>query len=82
MALQTYVGPQEQVFPHLRALEGVTGTLVLRPGEDYDFDAQPEGYRKPPGPAWWWKPADPPARPAAAIAASPVKPAAGENAEG
>jgi hypothetical protein len=60
MALQTYAGPQTQVFPHLRALDGVPGTLVLVPGESYDFSKEPEGYSKPPGPSWWWKPAEPP----------------------
>ena len=71
MASQTYVGPQEQVFPHLRALDGESGTLVLRPGESYDFGGEENaGYKEPPGPAWWWKPAE---APAAAPAPAPVK---------
>ena len=90
MALQTYVGPQEQVFPHLRALYGEPGTLVLRPGESYDFAGGLEGYKEPPGPAWWWKPAEVPAAapapsvkaPAAVPAAVPAAAGAAEKTEG
>ena len=49
MADLTYRGPSEQVFPHLLD-PGGAGTLVLRPGESYDFGDEP-----PPGPAWWWQ---------------------------
>ena len=90
MALQTYVGPQEQVFPHLRALDGEPGTLVLRPGESYDFGGGPAGYKEPPGPAWWWKPAEAPAAvpapsvkaPAAVPAAVPAAAGAADKTEG
>ena len=87
MALQTYVGPQTQVFPHLRALDGEPGTLVLRPGESYDFGGGLEGYKEPPGPAWWWKPAEAPAAaPAPSVkapaAAPAVKDGTDEKAEG
>ena len=90
MALQTYVGPQEQVFPHLRALDGEPGTLVLRPGESYDFGGELEGYKEPPGPAWWWKPAEAPAAasapsvkaPAAVPAAVPAAAGAADKTEG
>ena len=90
MALQTYVGPQEQVFPHLRALDGEPGTLVLRPGESYDFGGELEGYKEPPGPAWWWKPAEAPAAapapsvkaPAAVPAAAPAAAGAADKTEG
>ena len=85
MALQTYAGPQEQVFPHLRALDGEPGTLVLRPGESYDFGGELEGYSEPPGPAWWWKTAEAPA-PAVSVKSPPAVPAArngtDEKAEG
>jgi hypothetical protein len=54
MAALTYNGVSEQVFVHLHNPDG-TGTLVLTPGESYDF-----GDAIPPGPAWWWKPAAPP----------------------
>ena len=87
MAAQTYVGPQTQVFPHLRALDGEPGTLVLRPGESYDFGGGLEGYKEPPGPAWWWKPAEAPA-PAVSVkapavpAAVPAAAGAAENKEG
>ena len=88
MASQTYVGPQEQVFPHLRALDGESGTLVLRPGESYDFGGEENaGYVQPPGPSWWWKPAESP--PAAPVKTPPAPPApapaaagAAEKAEG
>ena len=90
MAAQTYVGPQEQVFPPLRALDGEPGTLVLRPGESYDFGGELEGYKEPPGPAWWWKPAEAPAAapapsvkaPAAVPAAAPAAAGAAEKTEG
>ena len=87
MALQTYVGPQEQVFPHLRALDGEPGTLVLRPGESYDFGGELEGYKEPPGPAWWWKPAEAPAAASAPSVKAPaavpaVKDGTDEKAEG
>ena len=90
MAAQTYVGPQEQVFPHLRALDGEPGTLVLRPGESYDFGGELEGYKEPPGPAWWWKPAEAPAAvpapsvkaPAAVPAAAPAAAGAADKTEG
>ena len=90
MALQTYVGPQEQVFPHLRALDGEPGTLVLRPGESYDFGGELEGYKEPPGPAWWWTPAEAPAAasapsvkaPAAVPAAAPAAAGAADKTEG
>ena len=87
MAAQMYVGPQEQVFPHLRALDGEPGTLVLRPGESYDFGGGLEGYKEPPGPAWWWKPAEAPAAaPAPSVkapaAAPAVKDGTDEKAEG
>ena len=90
MAAQTYVGPQTQVFPHLRALDGEPGTLVLRPGESYDFGGELEGYKEPPGPAWWWKPAEVPAAasapsvkaPAAVPAAVPAAAGAADKTEG
>jgi hypothetical protein len=72
MAALTYTGPQELVFPHLRALDGAEGTLVLRPGESYDFGGGQAGYDAPPGPSWWWKAADPPPVPVKAPAAVPA----------
>ena len=71
----TYAGPQELVFPHQQALDAI-GTLVLTPGETYDW-----GDQAPVGPSWWWTPvapappAPPPAAPVAAPAAAPVTPA-------
>ena len=88
MASQIYVGPSEQVFPHLRALDGEPGTLVLRPGESYDFGGEENaGYKEPPGPSWWWQPAaSPPAAsvktPAAVPAPAPAAAGAAENQEG
>jgi hypothetical protein len=75
MAPVTYTGPTTQIFPHLSDPEG-HGTLVLRPGADYDFGEEgTAGYQEPPGPKWWW--ADPAsdtaqiARAAAALAVLP-----------
>ena len=87
MAALIYNGPQEQVFPHLRALDGEPGTLVLRPGESYDFAGGLEGYKEPPGPAWWWKPAEAPAAASAPSVKAPaavpaVKDGTDEKAEG
>ena len=55
MTQYKFAGPQEVVLPHQRALEGAQGTLVLTPGEEYDF-----GDTRPVGPAWWWDPQPPP----------------------
>ena len=82
MAAQTYVGPQTQVFPHLRALDGEPGTLVLRPGESYDFGGGLEGYKEPPGPAWWWKPAAPERAAAPSVKTPPAPPAPAPAAAG
>jgi hypothetical protein len=45
--IATYIGPYEQVFPTMAKPGG--GTLVLVPGEVYDFGDDPA-----PGPQWWW----------------------------
>ena len=63
---------------------------MLRPGESYDFGGGLEGYKEPPGPAWWWKPAEAPAAapapsvkaPAAVPAAAPAAAGAAEKTEG
>ena len=61
MPSYVFAGPQEIVLPHQRALEGATGTLVLTPGEPYDFGLDAAGQEvRPIGPAWWWKPQPPP----------------------
>ena len=43
----TYFGPDGQVVPEMLAPDG-SGTLVLHPGEMYQFDDDPPG-----DPAWW-----------------------------
>lgn len=66
MTAYKFMGPQQVVLPHQRALEGATGTLVLTPGESYDF-----GDAVPPGPRWWWDPEPPEADAAEAAGPEP-----------
>ena len=64
MTALAYSGP-EQVVPEMRAQTG-TGTLILRPGETYEFDGTPPG-----NPAWW-SPAKAAVKPPAAVTPVPA----------
>jgi hypothetical protein len=60
MARFTYAGWDDQVVPEMTAQDDIGGTLVLRPGQEYDFDGDPPG-----DPARWAAVPPPKALPAA-----------------
>lgn len=64
MTAVIYAGPSVQVVPEMGAQDG-PGTLILRPGQHYDFPGSP------PGDPAWWVPV-PPAPPAAKALPAPV----------
>ena len=58
MAEVVYIGPTVQIVPELTAQDDIGGTLILRPGQHYDFAGDP------PGDPSWWRTGVPPLPPA------------------
>jgi len=48
MSTWKYAGPQEETVPDMGAQDDIGGTLILRPGQEYEFEGSPQGNL-----AWW-----------------------------